>query len=174
MPHFLTIAYLLASLTNVHQASANFSVDLLGVKDTRQQTWGYTGSAEWNVVFSPPSGYRVRILHVAGDLVAWPRILPGEVPIPAGHYAGVLLALHTTAPEGSQWCTPCADNTFLYRQLAIDAEPGRISFDADVSVGGLLGADNIAVVKVADWLNTEGTVHIEPTLNWVFRFEAVK
>jgi hypothetical protein len=59
----------------------------------------------------------------------------------------------------------------LYRQVAIGAEPGRIAFDVDVSVGGLLGADNTAVVKVANWLDTEGTIHIEPTMNWVFRFE---
>lgn len=168
---FLTALCLLASLANVHQVANNFAVDLLGVKDTRQGTWGYAGATTWNVVFNPPAGFRVRILRVSGDLVAWPRVLPGEKAIPQGHYAGVLIGLQTTAPEGSQLCTPCADNTFLYRQVGIDAEPGRIAFDVDVSVGGLLGADNTAVVKVANWLDTERTIHIEPTINWTFRFE---
>lgn len=165
------IALLLAGLANVHQAANNFSVDLTGDPDTRVATWGYAGVQTWRVQFHPPAGYRVRVLRVFGDLVAWPRVMPGDAAVAEGKYAGVLLGLQTTAPDESEDCTPCASNTFLYRQLAIDARPGNMPFDVEVSAGGLLGADNVAVVKVANWLDTAGTIHVEPTINWVFTWE---
>jgi hypothetical protein len=152
-------------------SSANFSADLLGARDTRPDTWGNADSASWTIQFRPPAGYRVRILKLRGDLVAWPRVLPGEPPVPRGTYAGVLLGFMTTAPDGSLRCDPCADNAMLYIQHAMESAPVRAPFDYD-RVNVLLESDNKLLVKVAAWLNSTGRpIHIEPTFTVVYRYE---
>jgi hypothetical protein len=153
-------------------SATNFSVDLLGPVDQRGSTWGNADAHSWAITFKPPVGYRVRILRLSGDLVAWPKVLPGEFPVADGAYAGVLLGLQTTAPQGSTRCELCADNTMLYVQGAIDSHPIRVPFDQRVSAGGMLGTDNKLVVKVAAWLNTTGKpIHMEPTFTVTYRFE---
>lgn len=155
-------------------ASSNFSVDLLGPVDTRPACYGNADFWNFAVTFNPPTGMRVRVLRLRGDLVSWPRIAPGELPIGTGKFAGVLLGFQTTAPEGSKSCDWCADNTMLYIQDATDGGPRRAPFNDDVRVGGLLGTDNKLVVKVAAWLNTTGHyIHIEPTFTVVYQYERV-
>jgi hypothetical protein len=163
---FLALAGLLGPFT----ASSNFSVDLLGEKDTREGTWGYTGAQTWPIQFNPPEGYRVRVLEISGDLIAWPRVLPGETAVQPGAYAGVLVGFQTTAPEGSERCSPCADNTPVYLQAGLDGRPSRIAYARKVNM--LLEQDNRLIVKVAAWLNTTGKpIHIEPTFTLKYRWE---
>ena len=153
-----------------YTASANFSFDLSGPVDTRVATWGTAEASIKYITFNPPTGYRVRILRASGDLVAWPMVLDTYAPVKPGKYAGVLLGLSTTAPDGSVRGDFMADNCFMYIQAGLDAVPVRAAFDRKVDV--LLEADNKLAVKVASWLNTTGVpIHIEPTLTIVYRFE---
>lgn len=150
------------------QDANNFTVDLMGTEDARPDTWGLSGAQSWTVVFHPPAGFRVRILRLRGDLAAAVKVLPGDTPVLDGQVAWELVGVQSTAAPGSTRCDPCADNTMLYHQMAVDAHPGRLSFDEDVSAGGLLEADNTLVVVVAVFLNTTGKpVHMEPTFSGV-------
>jgi hypothetical protein len=165
----MILALLLATLGPFF-ASSNFTADLLGPVDVRPGCWGNADVATWTITFRPPPGYRVRVLRLRGDLVAWPRVLPGEKAIEPGNYAGVLLGFQTTAPEGSVRCDWCADNTALYIQDAMSNKPIRAPFNHEI--GALLEPDHKLVVKVAAWLNTSGhPIHIEPTFTTVFQFE---
>ena len=157
-------------------ASSNYSVDLTGPKDTRADTWGTAAAYSAPIAFHPPAGYRVRVLRIRGDLVAWARVLPGEELPATGSTAGVLVGFQTTALDGSARCVPCADNTLIYLQDAVSGSGRvRIPFDADVSTGGLLLPDNVLVVKVASWLNTTGkAIHLEPTFTVIYRFEEIE
>jgi len=153
-------------------ASSNLSVDLAGAQDTRVATWGTADYHDFRVSLPAP-GKRVRILRIAGDLVAWPKVLPGELPVSPGQYAGVLVGFMTTAFEGSVRCLPCADNTMIYAQGAMGAAPVRVPFDREVSVGGALEADQVLVVRIASWLNSTGRpVHAEATFTVTWRAEA--
>lgn len=146
--------------------ATNHADDIAGQPDTRPGTWGTAGSAAHTVTFHPPAGCSVRILRVYGDVVAWPV---GDVE--RGRTAGVLWGLQTTAPEGSRWADPAADNTMLYLQFGTRGELARIPVDVQVS-GGRLGPDHVLVSKVAAWLNDTGKpIHIEPSFVVVFRFE---
>lgn len=125
------------------------------------------------VTFQPPNGYRVRILRLRGDLVSWPKVLPGDTPVTPGQYAGVLLGFQTTSPGGSGQCDYCADNTMLYIQDAISTEPHRAPFDY-TNVDMLLNPDNELLVKIASWLNTTGKpIHVEATFTVTYRYEKV-
>ena len=62
--------------------SGNFAVDLYGVPDTRPGCWGYADSQEKTITFWPPSGLRVHITRLRGDLVAWVRSSPTGAPMP--------------------------------------------------------------------------------------------
>lgn len=165
----LTIALMLAA--GSFSASSNFSVDLLGEIDTRPDCWGRADYRVWAVTFKPPVGYRVRIVSLRGDLLAWPRVLDGEQPVERGKTAGVLIGFQTTANEGSERCDWCADNTFLYLQGATsNGDSVRIPFD--VTVDRLLEPDHKLIVKVASWLNTTGRhIHLEPTFTTTYKFE---
>jgi hypothetical protein len=152
-------------------STSNFSADLLGGLDTRPSTWGAVDVATWTITYRPPPGSRVRILHVRGDLVAWPKVLPGETPVPEGRYAGVLLGLGRTMGENTAPCDWCEDSAMLYIQAGLDSHPVRAAFNDDVAAG-LLAADNKLVVTVAAWLNTTGKpIHVEPTFVVTYRFE---
>ncbi|MFB3779795.1 MAG: hypothetical protein ACE141_19400 [Bryobacteraceae bacterium] len=162
-----TLAWGLAAQTMApgRYAAANFAADIEGEADTRPGTWGKAGVAEWRITFRPPAGYRVRVLRAYGDLVSWAR---GRVP--EGTYAGVLMGLQTTAPDGSQTADWLADNCFLYVQDVVGREGKRSPFDAKTDV--LLEADHVLRVKVAAWLNDTGLpIHMEPTFVVVYRFE---
>lgn len=169
---FLVLAYCALAqaqdaILGPYSAATNFSADILGDDDHRPDTWGKAGAHVWRIVFKPPAGYRVRVLRVYGDFLAWPK---GKVP--EGTYAGVLFGLQTTAPEGSVRADWAADNCFLYVQTATGGQPARAAFDYDVSVGGLLQDDHVLIVKVAVWLNDTGlAIHMEPTLSIIYRFE---
>lgn len=153
----------------------NFTTDLIGVPDSRPDTWGDAASMSWQIVFHPPTGYRVRILRLRGDLTAAVKVLPTDTPLTSGQQAWVLIGAQTTGAEGSTQCTPCADNTMLYHQLALDSHPGGVMFDEDVSAGGLLLRDNILVIVTAVFLNTTGKlVHIEPTFSGItYQYEKI-
>jgi len=157
----------LLALASLFSSAANFSADILGVPDTRPNTWGRAGARTWQIRFKPPAGYRVRITKVYGDFLIWPK---GTVE--PGKFAGALFGLQTTAPEGSERAIPTADNTFLYVQTATGGAPARAAFDYDVSAGGLLERDHVLTVKVAVWLNsTELEIHCEPTFVAVYGWE---
>jgi len=162
----------IAGLLGPYSASCNFSADLTGKADTRESTWGTADSYNFTVVLSAPTGYRVRILRLSGDLVAWPKTMPADAAVVANQYAGVLLGFQTTAPPGSLRCNPCADNTMLYIQSAMRADPVRAPFDNNVRVGGLLERDGKLIVVVAAWLNTtQRPIHIEPTFTVEYCYE---
>jgi hypothetical protein len=148
-------------------SATNFTADILGVPDTRPDTWGRAGVKTWRIQFKPPAGYRVRIARVYGDFLIWPR---GTVE--PGRFAGALFGLQTTAPEGSVRADWAADNCMLYVQTATGGQPSRAAFDYDVSAGGLLERDHALTVKVAVWLNdTEREIHCEPTFTMVYGWE---
>ena len=156
----------------VDSAASNFAVDLFGSPDLRPGCWGLADARTATITFHPPAGYRVRILRLRGDFLAWPRVLPGEDPVPAGRYAGALLGFQTTAPEGSAWADWASDNTLLYIQVATSGEVARASYNDDVSVGGLLEPDHRLLVKMAAWLNaTSKPIHMEPTFVLTYQFE---
>jgi hypothetical protein len=153
-----------------YSSSSNFAGDLYGSLDQRAGCWGFADSTEWAIAFHPPVGYRVRILRLAGDLIAWPKVLPGNPPVASGVYAGVLLGFHTSAPGGSANCDFCDDSTMVYVQDGLDSHPVRAPFDRSLSV--LLESDNQLLVKVASWLNTTGyPIHMEPTFTVSYRYE---
>lgn len=157
-----------------YSASSNFTVDLTGSPDDRPSTWGDAGVQSWKQLFHPPGGYRVRILRLVGDLTAWPKILPADAPVGPGLVSGLLVGFQTTAKEGSDRVDYAADNTMLYVQDAVGAAPEktRTPLNCDVSVGGLLEADNALVIVAANFLNDTGTtIHMEVTYTVTYQFE---
>lgn len=163
----LLFLFMLPAEAQVYSAGTNFTVDLLGKPDNRPDTWGTADYSIKTIQFTPPPGHRVRILRVYGDMVFWPI-----TPFPHGKFAGVLLGLQTTAPEGSVRMDWGADNTMLYIQDATGGEARRSAFDYDVKAGGLLQPDHKLLVKMAVWLNNTGsTIHIEPSFVMVYQFE---
>jgi len=183
----ISLVLLFGSVLATHTVSGNFPQDLFGPADTRMAgqncgvgpcIWGHADSAVLPIQFRPPPGYRVRILSLRGDLIAWIKTLPGDPPTPAESSAGVLGGFQTTsslAEENSKECDSCADGCPLYIQDAVtEKQPKtRAAFNYQ-EVGLMLDADNVLNVKVADWLNTTGKpVHIEMTYTIQFRYEAV-
>jgi len=150
-----------------YSAATNHADDILGAPDTRPGTWGTTGYNVHTIQFHPPAGYRTRILRVYGDFQGWLR------KNASGNCVGVLWGLQTTAPEGSERVTPAADNTLIYRQQAIcERAPFYLEFDTDVSVAGMLPADNKLYSKAAVFMNETGEpVHMEPSFTIVYQFE---
>lgn len=154
----------------------NFSYDLMGTQDSRPGTWGTAGSQVYKLTFKVPSGYRVRILHVYGDFVFWPRGTPAPDANDniVGHAVGILFGLSSTAADGSAWVEGggASDGCMLYLQGSSKGEKDRLAFDIDTHVGGLLEPDGVLVVKAAVWLNTlQLAVHAEPSGVIVFQFE---
>ena len=163
----LIILTAICAVAQTYSAATNLSVDLKGTPDLRQDTWGTADYSIKTITFNPPPGHRVRILRVYGDFVSWPigKVEPGK-------FAGVLLGLQTTAPEGSTRMDWGADNTMLYIQDATGGGPRRAAFDFDVSDAGLLQPDNKLLVKMAVWLNdTDLIIHMEPSFVMVYRYE---
>lgn len=156
------------------QFAANFSADILGTPDTRPDTWGTAGYQAWTIQFkNVPALHRVRIVRVFGDVISYVRDKSNRT-------AGTLFGLATTAPDGNigmdsiQRCDFCALNTMLYVQDFVGPHGGGglRTFDNVVSAGGLLEPDHKLLVKVAAWLNETGQpIHIEPTINVVYKYE---
>jgi len=172
----ILIASVAIAQPQTHSAAINIALDLAGKPDTTPTAWGCSGSFASRVEFHPPAGYRTRILRIYGDFIAFPR----AGVIAPGTSAEIGWGLKTTAPDGSAritypgyTATPY-DNSFAWQQGAITAiQPAaRLPFDLNVRDGGLLGADNIMLVQSFVALNTTGlTIHLEPTLTVVYRFE---
>jgi hypothetical protein len=147
--------------------STNYSTDLTGIAGVSGNTWGTANHSDWQMAFHPPTGFRVRVLHVRGDFVAGPH---GVTPAGTGTY--VLFSLMTSGAVAS----PLADNSsggcFLEIQGGTNGAIIRLPFDSDVSAGGLLGTDAILVIRAAMFLNDTGLViHEEPTMVITFDFE---
>ena len=160
------------SIHGPYQTSVNFSIDLEGTPDTRPTTWGEAGSAQNVAHFHPPAGYRVRILRVSGDFVAWPR----SGVMASGTYCEVGWGLKTSAPDGSQLLDYAYDNSLLWVQnVVLPRNPSaRAAFDRDVSAGGILPQDNALISQSFVALNTSGlTIHMEPTFTVTFQFEPI-
>lgn len=165
---FLLLA--LSATAPQSSTAVNFSIDLAGVPDTRETTWGLADSAKNEIHFYPPPGYRVRIMRVTGDFVYWPK----AGTMKEGTYAEVGWGLKTTAPDGSQTVSNAYDNTMAWIQGAcLPGNPqSRIPFDIDTHVGGLLGPDNTLVSQTFVAINTSGlTVHMEPTVLVIWQLE---
>lgn len=156
--------------------SGNFPRDLLGPVDTRPYTWGHADSATLPIQFKPPAGYRVQILKLRGDLVSWPMVLEGGLPIPDNRYAGVLLGFSTTSSTGAAECDWCASGCFVYIQDAIHGgEARRAPFAYNLTKDNTyLDADNVLNLKIAAFLNTTNVpIHIEGTYTITGRFVPV-
>ena len=150
--------------------ATNFAEDIKGTPDDRNSTWGDAGYIVKKVTFKPPAGCLVRITRVYGDFLIWPigKVEPGK-------FAGTLLGLQTSAPEGSIFADLAADNTFLYIQVATGGGPERAAFDFKTEAGGLLGPDHAMLVKMAVWLNDTGLViHMEPSFVAEYHFEQIQ
>ncbi len=167
---------LLAALGAPHWVSGNFPRDLYGPVDARMVgqscnvgpcIWGHADAAVLPIQFQVPAGYRVRIVALRGDLVAWIKTLPGDPLAPAGSAAGVLGGFQTTsslAGTAVPACLPCAAGNPLYVQAVVtERQPGaRAGFNYD-GIGLVLDGDNVLHAKIAVWLDTAGPVHVELT-----------
>lgn len=167
----ITAAVLAASVGSPRYISENFSVDLAGIPDARPGTWGHADYARQPIVFSPPAGYRVRILGVHGDFVAWPK----EGAIVPGTSAEAGWGLKTTAPDGTAVANVGFDNTAVWVQCGITAahDDCTRSYDRDFPEGFDLGPDNTLISQTFVAINTSGRmVHMEPTFTIKYSFVA--
>jgi hypothetical protein len=156
-------------------ASGNFAVDLYGPVDTRPTTWGHADSAVVAIHFHPPTGYRVRVLALRGDLTAWIKTLDGDPATRAESGAGVLAGFQTTSGlngDSEPSCDLCQSGTPLYIQdWVTDRQPGARAAFSYTGIDTLLDADNTLQAKVAEWLNTTGKpIHLELTYTIQYRF----
>jgi hypothetical protein len=160
------------SAAQTYTASGNFATDLLGVVDTRTDTWGSAASFSWPITFAAPPGQQVQVLSVRGDVVAFIKSMPGDPPTPPGSSAGVLASFSTTSPSGSTHCTNCADNCGMYVQgIVTEQQPSTRSPFAVSDFDMTLNPDGILEAKVASWLNTTGKpIHIELTYTVKFTY----
>lgn len=151
--------------------ACNYPFDSAGEPDTRPGTWGTTAFDDGRLTFPEvPEGYRVRILRVRGDCVAWPH---GEVQ--PGKSCGLLFGLITTGSQAHVPAQPLSsDGCMIYIQDSIsDKMPNsRMAFDVDCSACGLLDADNILVVRRAIFMSELGcNIHMEPSFVMYFSYE---
>jgi len=153
--------------------STNVPYDAQGTPDTRPGTWGDAGYDDVAIPFvNVPAGYRVRVLRVYGDFVAWPH---GRIRL--GTDAGALFGILTPSAAQSPFVGAGLGSSgcFIYLQQGVGAEPVRAAFDFDVAAGGLLDADNTMLVRRAVFLNETGvSIHMEPTFVVEFRYEREK
>jgi hypothetical protein len=153
--------------------STNVPFDSPGVPDTRPGTWGNAAYDDVAIPFvNVPDGYRVRVLRIYGDFIAWPhgRIKPGTD-------AGALFGILTPSATQSPFVGPGlgASGCFVYLQQGVGREPVRAAFDFDVAAGGLLDPDNSMLVRRAVFLNETGvSIHMEPTFIVEFRYERAR
>ena len=158
------------------QTTMNHSFDVTGKPDRRPGSWGLSQAVPIRLKVAAPAGYRVRILRVAGDLVAWPK----AGTMTGAQYAEVGWGLNTSLNDGSQYVSypddPSAmafDNSCVWVQDSLTATHGssRVSFDRDVSACGLL-KDVTFISQAFVALNTSGlAIHLEPTFTITYRFE---
>lgn len=162
--------------------SGNFPRDLYGPVDTRMAglvcaggpcIWGNADADVLPITFHPPAGYRVRILGLRGDLIAWIKSLPGDKATRLESAAGVLIGFQTTSSKASAHCEYCADGCPLYLQDSVtEKQPKtRAPFLYD-NLDMLLDTDHVLHLKLASYLNTTGKpIHLEGTYTVIYRFE---
>src|SRR5579872_5760860 len=120
----------------------NFPGDFTGTPDSRPSTWGLAGSqTSAPVVFNPPAGYRVRILKLEGNYMAWAR----QAYAP-GNHVGTSWGILTTAPGGSSRVNFAADNCFVWLEYGLSNGEVNQPFVIDTRAGGLLEPDNSMLV----------------------------
>jgi hypothetical protein len=178
MKLLLTLALL---VLGPHTVSGNFPRDLYGPVDTRGAgavcnvgpcIWGHADSDVLPLKFYPPPGYRVRVLSLRGDLVAWIKSLPGDAPTLPESAAGVMLGYYGSNPNWAL-CDYCAEGYPLYIQDSVTQSSPKTR--APYVYDGLnfpLPADNTLYLVVAEFLNTTGKpIHLEATYTVKFVFE---
>jgi hypothetical protein len=166
------------SVIGPFQDSSNFAYDLGGVMDTRPSTYGMTETQTTVMQFNPPEGYRVRVLKIEGDLIFAPEFAGANKsivgPVPPGTGGYIILAFNRTSSADSHRCTPCDDNSIVTLQGKYPSKDGRLAFDRDVHINGVL-EDGQLVFKVATFFNTTGRkIHAEPSVNITYQFEYVR
>jgi len=152
----------------VRSLAGNFSADMQGLIDTRQDTWGTASAVIKPLTFKVPVGCKVQLVKLMGDFVTWPL---GSVP--EGSQAGTLIAMQRTGAgvTGSKYADWASDGTFLYLQIGTSGPPSRLAFNHYVLADGLLNDDNILEFKMAEWLNNTGRkIHMEVSFVVYFRF----
>jgi hypothetical protein len=185
MKRITLLALMIASACygqRVQTMAGNLPRDLLGpvdMRDTRTVCngpciWGNADSVLMPITFSPPAGFRVKILSLRGDMVSWIKSLPGDKATPLESMAGTLMGFEENDTQTDLACTYCAMRTPLYIQDSVgEKSPNhRADFNYD-GVDLVLPADNTLNLKIAAWLNTTGKpIHIEAT--YVIKFQFVR
>jgi hypothetical protein len=164
-------------ITKPCQSVVNVAWDSQGVPDSNPNVWGNAGFVLVNIPFvNVPVGYRVRIIRMFGDYIAW---IHGIVQ-PATH-TGILFGFMRTQDLrektglGSLNMSYGSDQCFMYHQGALSTGDFTQYFDHDVSAGGLLQPDNTMLLQIAVFENETGSsVHQEVTSNVVYQFEPNK
>jgi hypothetical protein len=171
-----------ADVLGPYTAAGNLSADLFGAVDTRQSTWGRAEAFTWDQQFSPPPGYRVRILEITGDVMAWPTDYGiTAAAVPEGRCYGILAGAHFPDENGvvhggSRHGTLMSDDTPFYVQ---GAACGAVAVNKDFHVdlrgveNNVLSGSNLLRWKAAIWLSDTGyPIHLEITFSSVkFVFE---
>jgi hypothetical protein len=170
-----------AQQPKVLSVSGNFPRDLYGPLDTRGACcWGHADSDTLVITFPVKPGYRVHILRLRGDLIAWPKVLEGQPAVKPGSYAGVLAGFSTwnvdtqAGPDRAETCDYCAGpGVPYYAQIGLSDQPVRAPFDYDLRTDEVyLDATGILYLKLASFLNTTGyALHIESTYSIAYRIE---
>jgi hypothetical protein len=118
----------------IRHVTGNYSYDLVGTPDNRPCNAGYddpasgpcfwgTHEAQVSTLYfdPPPTGKRIRILDITGDLVAWWTTRGRGPAWPGnGYHTGILVSV-MTLPEsqGSIYAFPAADDHLGYVQAVI-------------------------------------------------------
>jgi hypothetical protein len=157
-----------------YSTAVNIALDLAGKPDL--VNGGTSDAFASKIEFHPPTGYRTHVTRVYGDFISWPR----AGTIPAGTSSEVGWGIKNTLPDGSTQVTYPGytatpyDNSFVWYQGVLTPQQPycRIHFDQDVSVGGVLAADNMMLSQPFIALNTTGLIiHQETTYVVIYQFE---
>jgi hypothetical protein len=165
----ILIAAALAVFPQTRTLTENYSIDLAGKPDARPGTWGGADSVASPLRFTPPAGYRVRILAIHGDFIAWPK----AGTIPPGTSAEAGWGIKTTAPDGTTAAAYGYDNTAVWVQCGLTAALDNCAraYDREFPGGFDLGPDNTLISQAFIAINTSGvTVHMEPTFTIRYQF----
>jgi hypothetical protein len=173
---FVSIGAASAQTQGPFQSTSNISADITGVPDKRPGGWGLHQADPVRLKITAPAGYRVRILEVAGDLVAWPK----SGTIQGGQYAEVGWGLNTSLKDGSRFMSypddPAAiayDNCIIWVQDVLTSGHGtvRVPFDRKYD-NVFLNDTGVFYTQPFVALNTSGLqIHLEPTVTVTYRFE---
>ena len=175
MPGLLFAA---AAILGLAPVSGNFPRDLYGPVDTRPNCWGHADYEVLPIAFPSRPGYRVHLLRIRGDLIAWPKVLEGEPPVRRGAYAAVLAGFSTwdfdkdVSPDRTLACDFCAAGVPLYIQAGLADQPVRAAFDYDLREDAVYLTEGKLFLKLAAFLNTTGhPIHTEATYTLTYQFE---